>query len=92
MVFGTQNSHSRHVTKVQRETTDDKQQLPRPCSAFCASILRADSLPAAGSHEYGPVRRVSLIETGDRWVNATSEAQEDQTRIARVQAETTDNI
>ena len=41
--------------------------------------------------KYDPVRQVSLIEVGDRWVDATSEAQQGQTRITRVQAETTDD-
>lgn len=41
--------------------------------------------------KYDAVRQVSLIESGDRWIDATSDVPQGQTRITRVQSETTDD-
>lgn len=42
--------------------------------------------------KYDPVRQVSLIEEGDNWMDATSGVVlQGQTRITKVQAETTDD-
>lgn len=41
--------------------------------------------------KYDAVRQVSLIEAGERWIDATSDVRQGQTRITRVQSETTDD-
>lgn len=48
-------------------------------------------LQQASRMKYDPIRQVSLIKSGEQWIDAVADVRQGQTRITRVQSETTDD-